>query len=322
MGKPLLSICVPTLNRAWTIKRLLDSIVNQKWFTHEVEVVIDDGPSTDYTEELVKKYQKKYSNIRYFRNTKAIGMQPALLEAVSLSNWIYTWLFWSDDFMYCNSLEITLNLIKKHSPTLILYKGMLLDDIKKCEGINQSKQKIICSVFKWFSEFWEYISIDDQGSRYDKINYFSSICIFCFKTSYYNDMLQFTKTSICTPDELKWNYFNYILIIYSNLSIHDKICVIDSPKMVFSAFSNTGSWSPNPQIADDSKMLVNYLKKKYTLSQECIKLLNKISFGWRLSCRIIGPIRKSFPFISKLLSHPLGRKLWGKVYYMLTNLFR
>lgn len=86
--KPLLSICIPTYNRELYLKRLLDSIVSQKEFTDtdDVEIVIDDGPSKDNTEELVKTYQEKYKGkIRYYRNEKAIGMCPAFLEAIEFS---------------------------------------------------------------------------------------------------------------------------------------------------------------------------------------------------------------------------------------------
>jgi abequosyltransferase len=60
--EPLLSICIPTYNREKYLKRLLDSIVCQKEFTDtdDVEIVVDDGPSTDNTETMVKEYIKKY----------------------------------------------------------------------------------------------------------------------------------------------------------------------------------------------------------------------------------------------------------------------
>lgn len=70
--EPLLSICIPTYNREVYLKRLLDSIVSQKGFSDDIEIVIDDGPSKDNTQLMVAEYQKKYPNIRYFRNTKAV----------------------------------------------------------------------------------------------------------------------------------------------------------------------------------------------------------------------------------------------------------
>jgi abequosyltransferase len=60
--EPLLSICIPAYNREKYLKRLLDSIVSQREFldTDDVEIVVDDGPSIDNTETLVKSYIKKY----------------------------------------------------------------------------------------------------------------------------------------------------------------------------------------------------------------------------------------------------------------------
>ncbi len=70
-GKPLLSICIPTYNRAYILKESLDSLVSQNRFS-EIEVVISDNCSTDCTQEVVAEYVKKYPNIRYFRNGKNI----------------------------------------------------------------------------------------------------------------------------------------------------------------------------------------------------------------------------------------------------------
>jgi len=42
MSQKILSLCIPTYNREEQLKRLLDSIVTQKWFTDEVEIVIAD----------------------------------------------------------------------------------------------------------------------------------------------------------------------------------------------------------------------------------------------------------------------------------------
>lgn len=67
--KPLLSICIPTYNRSKYLKKSLDSIVIQDEFLNGiVEIVISDNASTDDTEEVVKPYLEKYTNIYYYRN--------------------------------------------------------------------------------------------------------------------------------------------------------------------------------------------------------------------------------------------------------------
>ena len=68
-SKPLLSICIPTYNRAEYLDKSLASIVSQeKFISEDVELVISDNASTDNTEEVVKKYQEQHKNIFYSRN--------------------------------------------------------------------------------------------------------------------------------------------------------------------------------------------------------------------------------------------------------------
>ncbi len=69
--QPLLSICIPTYNRAEHLKRTLESIVRQREFveTSEVEVVISDNCSTDHTQAVAEDFVKTYGDkVKYFRN--------------------------------------------------------------------------------------------------------------------------------------------------------------------------------------------------------------------------------------------------------------
>ena len=71
MTIPMLSICIPTYNRAEYLDKSLCSLICQKRF-NEIEVVISDNCSTDHTEEIVKKYQTKHGNIFYHKNSENI----------------------------------------------------------------------------------------------------------------------------------------------------------------------------------------------------------------------------------------------------------
>jgi glycosyltransferase involved in cell wall biosynthesis len=73
-NKPILSICIPTYNRAEYLDKSIASIVSQKEFISEdVELVISDNVSTDNTEEVVRKYQKQHKNIFYSKNEENIS---------------------------------------------------------------------------------------------------------------------------------------------------------------------------------------------------------------------------------------------------------
>ncbi len=75
MKTPILSICIPTYNRAIYLEEILISIISQRRFqeTNDVEIVISDNCSEDNTTEVCEKYIEKYSGkIRYYRNDENI----------------------------------------------------------------------------------------------------------------------------------------------------------------------------------------------------------------------------------------------------------
>ena len=75
IGKPLLSICIPTYNRAVLLDNTLSCITSDDIFknTHDVQIVISDNCSSDNTEQVCKKYVKEFpSKIKYIRHEKTI----------------------------------------------------------------------------------------------------------------------------------------------------------------------------------------------------------------------------------------------------------
>ncbi len=72
---PILSICIPTYNRAKILKESLESLVCQDIFqnTNQVEIIISDNCSTDNTSEIVDEYIRQYgSKIKYFCNQQNV----------------------------------------------------------------------------------------------------------------------------------------------------------------------------------------------------------------------------------------------------------
>ncbi|WP_191018024.1 glycosyltransferase family 2 protein [Treponema zioleckii] len=124
MTKPLLSICIPTYNRAEYLEKSLESLVSQPEFA-QIEVVISDNASTDNTEEVCRSYQKKYPNIVYFRNEENIhdrNFPTALMRA----NGIYRKLYNDNMLHLSGSLRFLLELIdtyKDSKPLMFFLHG-------------------------------------------------------------------------------------------------------------------------------------------------------------------------------------------------------
>lgn len=70
--RPLVSICIPTYNRAELLTHSLEAYIGSDAFDEDVEIVISDNCSTDNTQSVGEKYASKYPNIKYFRNKENI----------------------------------------------------------------------------------------------------------------------------------------------------------------------------------------------------------------------------------------------------------
>jgi abequosyltransferase len=60
MKAPKISICIPTYNRARLLEEAIKSILSQTTdISSEIEICVSDNCSTDNTELVIKKLQKK-----------------------------------------------------------------------------------------------------------------------------------------------------------------------------------------------------------------------------------------------------------------------
>ena len=72
----MLTIAIPTFNRANKLRRLLNAI-NDEILTSQLQdriaVMVSDNASTDDTSKMVSELSKKQSKFSYFRQSKNLG---------------------------------------------------------------------------------------------------------------------------------------------------------------------------------------------------------------------------------------------------------
>lgn len=105
--RPLLSICIPSYNRAHCLPDLLHSIVKQ--YDERVEIVICDNGSWDATEEVVHQWQKEYPRITYERFIKNVGPDRCFLKSVEMGSGTFCWLMGDDDIIEPGGLNKVLD---------------------------------------------------------------------------------------------------------------------------------------------------------------------------------------------------------------------
>jgi glycosyltransferase involved in cell wall biosynthesis len=115
-GQKLLSMCIPTYNRAGCLKRLLDDIIPQILSTGEaVEICISSNGSTDNTREIVLDLAKKHPGlIRYSENEKDLGFDRNVLKVVSMAEGEFVWTFSDDDVIVEKGIKEVIGFIKEN----------------------------------------------------------------------------------------------------------------------------------------------------------------------------------------------------------------
>lgn len=115
-NKPLISIAIPTYNRANFLKNLLDNILPQaSCLGGEVEICISNNCSTDNTREVVMGYKEKYPNlINYNENEKNLGMDRNILKAMEMPQGDFVWLLGDDDMVVSNGIKKAVDFINNY----------------------------------------------------------------------------------------------------------------------------------------------------------------------------------------------------------------
>lgn len=105
----LVSIVIPTYNRAHTIQKAIDSLLTQTWQDFEI-IIIDDG-SEDNTLQIIDDIREKDPRIRYFRQTHRKGANAARNRGVREAKGKYIAFQDSDDQWLPNKLSVQMDAI-------------------------------------------------------------------------------------------------------------------------------------------------------------------------------------------------------------------
>ena len=113
--QPLVSIIIPTFNRAHLIGETLDSVLAQTYQNWEC-IVVDDG-STDHTADVMQMYCSKDSRFQYHHRPKdrLQGGNGARNYGFEISNGEYINWFDSDDVMCDEKLQIQIGSLESSS---------------------------------------------------------------------------------------------------------------------------------------------------------------------------------------------------------------
>jgi glycosyltransferase involved in cell wall biosynthesis len=306
----LISIIIPTYNRAPLISETLDSIIAQSYQNWEC-IVIDDG-SVDNTLEILENFHEKDKRIRYY--TRPLGLKKG---ANSCRNYGFVrskgdYIIWfdSDDLMTPDHLEQKVKAIFKSGIDFVVARtqnfkdGQLLEPYKyekKAYGIKASD--FILLKIHWYTydvmlrrEIAEKIEWNEQMKSWQDYNYFCKMLLETENGEYIDQILTHRRLHANSiQDKLTKDpeHFRKELLenrLYTFYDLEDKIDIYTRNELINGMMNLEYELSKFKSTFYDFKELVRLIKKYNGLG-------------------------KLFLFVCALVSH----RIFGKG-YMLLNL--
>lgn len=161
--KPLVSIVMPSFNQAVFIERALTSLLNQSW--QNIEIIVQDGGSTDGTHPLLEKIALKDSRLRW---SSALDSGPAEAINHALARVRGTYIGWlnSDDEYAPGAIERAIVTMQKNPDWILCYgQGGHIDE---------------------FDQFIEkYPTLPQSGDQVPTIEAFQNGCFICQPTVFF-----------------------------------------------------------------------------------------------------------------------------------------
>lgn len=272
MIKPDLSICIPTYNRSKFLLECLQSITSQlnRYNMDKVEVIISDNASQDETEDVVKKFQRRFSNIFYFKNNKNIGIEKNLLKAGTYAKSSYIWFMSDDDLQNKGSIDLIIKTLQNKKPDVVFINLDAFNTLNN-KIIGKNLLGIYRSLFVYNrKDLYEFLSYKFPYSV-DWITTFYSILII-------NREILLQSVRLSNIYKTKYDMFPHELGIFYSKKDY-KIFFL--PNRLVRYREGNSSWKLNNKLdflRDWDKVLYKHYSQIISINNDVIPMKFKINF--------------------------------------------
>lgn len=159
-----LSIIVPVYNTYKYLDKCLKTLVEQKNVTCKYEIIVVNDGSPDNSEEIILKYQKKYTNLIKYIKKENGGISSARNEGLKHCKGEYITFVDSDDYVSLDLISTFLNNISNNDLFIYGYNEVYEDSDKCVENIILDKNVTMTNDSKYIlSMIFENKSVRGYG---------------------------------------------------------------------------------------------------------------------------------------------------------------
>ena len=119
----LFSIITVCYNSAKTVRRTIESVLNQT--CQDYEYIIVDGKSTDKTLDIIKEYENRFGGKLRYISEPDTGIYNAMNKGIRLSEGSIIGIVNSDDWLQSDALEIVKGYADKMDVPLFIISGWM-----------------------------------------------------------------------------------------------------------------------------------------------------------------------------------------------------
>lgn len=128
MPSVLLTIAVPTYNRAQLLKQCLSALAREFENDDRVEIIVSNNASTDNTVEVVEQHRNAaLPGLRYFQNEQNLGPDLNIRQCFDKAKGKYVWIFSDDDALLSGYGVPLLALLSGGDWGIVHVKGLWYD---------------------------------------------------------------------------------------------------------------------------------------------------------------------------------------------------
>lgn len=279
------SVIIPSYNRENELPKSIESVLNQTYKNFEL-IIVDNG-STDDTKELVEKYQKTDSRIKYLWQENSGS--PAGSRNTGIKKSLYDWVAFldSDDYWYPSKLEEVKKVIENNNDLI---------------AVSHYEDKYVNNIFNSTLKHGEKLSSDTYNDLLFNGNNLSTSAM-CVRKDKIEEVKYF--------DERRDYFAVEDYDMWMKLSKVGKFYYIDKALGVFSISDNNMS-NNNELINNNLKVLVlNHIDSLSISNKEKVKRIHasRIDYYKGRTYQVNKEYRKAIPILIKsIIDYPFSIK--------------
>ncbi|MGH4120179.1 glycosyltransferase family 2 protein [Clostridium sp.] len=149
--RPILTIGIPTYNRAEFLRKCLENIYSEVGNDSRVEVLVCDNDSADNTSTIIEEFKQKYQTLVYYKNPTNIGVSKNIQKVLELSKGEYINLHGDDDYFNEGVYYTIINMINSNRDCDLMYLSMKWHSLNIKRGMGMSNYQIDSGTGGWIS---------------------------------------------------------------------------------------------------------------------------------------------------------------------------